>query len=259
MPATFKINDEVRAVLEKATIDSRSVVLNGQLDRGLYVQVNKVLEGAGGKWNRGLRAHVFERDPREALGLAIETGVAKNVKQELQAFYTPDDVADRLVESVDLPEGAALVLEPSVGGGALVRAVWRKNEHADVIGFDIDRVAVERLQKDKDSRLHVFERDFLEVDSQNFRVVDRVVMNPPFTKGQDIDHVLHALEFLKPGGVLASIMSGSALSGRTKRHHRLREALEAAEAWNQEELPGGSFKESGTGVRALILAIWKKG
>ena len=38
---------------------------------------------------------------------------------------------------------------------------------------------------------------------------DRIVMNPPFEAGQDIDHVRHAFQFLKDGGRLVSIMSPS--------------------------------------------------
>ena len=52
MAAKFKITDEVRAVLEAASITATSVKLNGQVDRALYVAVNKVLVGAGGKWDR---------------------------------------------------------------------------------------------------------------------------------------------------------------------------------------------------------------
>ena len=36
---------------------------------------------------------------------------------------------------------------------------------------------------------------------------DRVVMNPPFDLERDIDHVMHAMEFLKPDGLLVAIMS----------------------------------------------------
>ena len=36
---------------------------------------------------------------------------------------------------------------------------------------------------------------------------DRVVMNPPFCRGRDLDHVRHALRFVAPGGRLVAIMS----------------------------------------------------
>ena len=45
--------------------------------------------------------------------------------------------------------------------------------------------------------------DFLEHQGQ----YDRILMNPPFEGGSDIDHVMHAFDCLKPGGRLVSIMS----------------------------------------------------
>ena len=38
---------------------------------------------------------------------------------------------------------------------------------------------------------------------------DRIIANPPFTKNQDIDHVMQMWNFLKPGGRIVSIMSNS--------------------------------------------------
>ncbi|MBY0277906.1 hypothetical protein K2Z84_21440 [Candidatus Binatia bacterium] len=68
------ITPDVEQVLRASTITDTLLVLPQQLDRKLYVAVDKVLKAAGGKWNRKLGGHAFERDPREILGLALETG-----------------------------------------------------------------------------------------------------------------------------------------------------------------------------------------
>ena len=34
----------------------------------------------------------------------------------------------------------------------------------------------------------------------NNAIYDRILMNPPFEHGQDVDHVEHAFNLLKPGG-----------------------------------------------------------
>jgi len=46
-------------------------------------------------------------------------------RRELGAFYTPSDVADRLVERA-LPEGAPVVCDPACGDGAFLLAAARR-------------------------------------------------------------------------------------------------------------------------------------
>ena len=46
--------------------------------------------------------------------------------------------------------------------------------------------------------------DFLECNG-DLGTFDRIVMNPPFTNGDDIKHIMHALKMLKPGGRLVAI------------------------------------------------------
>jgi hypothetical protein len=84
---------------------------------------------------------------------------------------------------------------------------------------------------------------------------DKIVMNPPFSRQQDIDHVLHAWKLLKPGGRLVSVMSGGTEYRQNKK------ALAFQELWNVygyiEPLPPGSFEESGTGVNTVLVILDK--
>jgi 16S rRNA G1207 methylase RsmC len=84
---------------------------------------------------------------------------------------------------------------------------------------------------------------------------DRILMNPPFSKQQDIDHVLHAWKFLKPGGRLVAIMSG----GTDYRTNKKAVAFQnlVAEHGHIEPLPEGSFEESGTGVNTVLVVLDK--
>jgi hypothetical protein len=248
--ASFKITDAVRDVLAAATIDATTVRLNGQLDRDLYVQVDKVLRAAGGKWDRKTRAHVFDRDPREALGLAVETGQATNVKKALQAFYTPPELAARIAALARV-EAGHLVLEPSAGQGALADAVRAAQPGARVRCVEVDPVAVEHLR----GRYPVDVGDFLgmqpvpEVDAY-----DRIVMNPPFTKGQDIAHVTHALGFLKPGGRLVALTAPGWRFAENQAARSFRALLDILGA-HVEEVPAGTFKASGTGVATVLVVV----
>lgn len=49
--------------------------------------------------------------------------------------------------------------------------------------------------------------DFLALKPDPESLYDHVVMNPPFDRERDIDHIMHALDFLKPDGFLIAVMS----------------------------------------------------
>src|SRR5207248_10114039 len=73
-------------------------------------------------------------------------------RRELGAFYTPSDVADRLVERA-LPAGAPLVCDPACGDGAFLLAAARRLERRGIgratiasqllWGIDVDPEAVD--------------------------------------------------------------------------------------------------------------------
>ena len=86
------IEEDVLTVLSTLEIDENDVMITKQLDRKLYLAVNKVLERIGGKWNRKAKAHVFDADPTERLNNVIECGVLDpKVKQEvLEVVIGPD-------------------------------------------------------------------------------------------------------------------------------------------------------------------------
>jgi predicted RNA methylase len=212
-----------------------------------------VLRAAGGKWNRKARAHVFDRDPREALGLAVETGQATNVKKALQAFYTPPELAARMAALARV-EAGHLVLEPSAGQGALCEAVEAACREAKVIVCDLDPVAVADLRRRWDPIVGVSlePTDFLQVDPEP--IYDRIVMNPPFTKGQDIAHVTHALGFLKPGGRLVALTAPGWRFAENQTARSFRALLDILGA-HVEEVPAGTFKASGTGVATVLVVV----
>ena len=47
----MQISKEVLTVLSHATVEPKAVILNGQLDRKLYTDTDKVLRLMGGKWH----------------------------------------------------------------------------------------------------------------------------------------------------------------------------------------------------------------
>lgn len=244
----------VLEVLRRSTVTADRVILPAeQLDRKTYEAVNKVLADVGGKWNRSARAHLFTKDPRPALGLAVETGVSVNAKKARQAFYTPDAVADQVIGHADIEAGMT-VLEPSAGNGSLIRAIDRLASDCRcgrpyITAIELDADEAEGL-KGLPGIFTVHVGDFMKQDPKP--AFDRIVMNPPFTKKQDIRHVIHAYQFLKPGGRLVAITSPTA-----DRDPKFVALLRSAEFHDKQELPEGAFKESGTNIRTAIHVIDK--
>jgi len=180
-----------------------------------------------------------------ALKAAAEKGV--EVVSAPQLFVTPKELAQRVIEAAEIQPGHR-ILEPSAGTGALLSA----------IPGDTCRVAVEINQALAGARrLHQLADvrccDFLQCNG-DLGKFDRVVMNPPFADQADIDHVTHALHFLKPGGKLVAIMSAGVSFRQDRKATQFRETIERL-GGTIEDLPDDSFKQSGTSVRTVLVEV----
>ena len=100
----------------------------------------------------------------------------------------------------------------------------------------------------------VLQADFLSLDPKDFPQYDAVVMNPPFANRADIKHTLHAARFVRPGGQLVSIMSAGVTFRTDKLTQRFTEFV-ASQDGQVIPLPESSFKESGTQVNTVIVAM----
>lgn len=185
-------------------------------------------------------------------------------------FPTPEAVARRAASdaSVDWarpPAGqdhAVLrVLEPSAGEGALI---WALKDSARRGSVELRFVAVElhpgrakalrMAGLDHASGDQVLERDFLTVTPDEIGLFDRIVMNPPFDRQNDIAHVVHAARFLAPGGKLVAIMAASVEFRDDARSVAFREMVEKSRG-EIRDLPLGSFESSGTMVSTCIVTM----
>ena len=246
----MKINETVRDILAECRVEGNILMLpDRQLDRNVYVSVNKVLEAMGGKWNRKAKGHVFDFSPEATLEEIVLSGEYTDTKKELQFFETPKELAVRLCDMAEITAECS-VIEPSAGRGRIADEILKRNPKS-IVCFEINN-GMEMYLKDKG--YDVYYRDFLEVDDEVS--ADRIVMNPPFSKQQDIDHVYKAYDCLKPGGILVSVMSTSHTYRTNSKSELFREFLEQIGA-EVEILPEGTFKESGTMVNTCVVKIRK--
>ncbi len=155
-----------------------------------------------------------------------------------QLFPTPPELAERLVEIADIQPGNR-VLEPSAGTGSIAAEVARNTE-GTLLCVEINKALSDGLDR---LGYVVHHKDFLECNG-DLGKFDRIVMNPPFSHGSDVKHILHAVGFLRPGGRLVSLCAAGP---------RQAETLKPMGRWI--DLPDGAFSEQGTNVRVAIVVI----
>lgn len=257
MPRTTRLSDRVLSILSTVRIEGNTVFLTcGMLSgdkegRKLYLDVNAALEALGGKWNRKAKGHVFPEDPTDKIENAILTGEVTPPSKN-GYFPTPPAIVDQLIKLAGCGRGD-YVLEPSAGRGNIVLPLTKIG--CKVTAFELLPENREHLKNLPFSYILEDEPDFLKALPHRF-IFDAVVMNPPFEKQQDIDHVLHAYKMLKPGGRLVSVMAAGITFRQDKKATALRALIDEVGGMIIP-LPDESFKESGTLVRTVIVVLPK--
>lgn len=262
---TLKFDNDVLEVLKRMSVqpcDSGFIgIISEQLDRNLYINVNKALEAMGGTWNRKAKGHIFTEDPRTYFESTIDSG--KIVIERDGFFETPKTIVEMMIKKVGVLPGKTMrnkkvvdeqpytILEPSAGMGAITSVL---EEHG------ISFLQIHCCEKNKKRAEFLASKgykvvcdDFLATTPEE--VYDRVFMNPPFEELQDIDHVRHAYKFLKQGGRLVSVMSEGPFFRNDKKAVEFRKWLEPI--GYSQKLDQNSFEESGTGVNTRLVIIHK--
>lgn len=247
----MKIPAAVLEVLTRAETDGPRLVLTGTLDRKLYLDTDKALEAAGGKWNRRERAHLFDGDAADAIEPLLLTGEIISAKQLHGYFPTPAPVVQQLLDHARIEPGMR-ILEPSAGRGAIALAAAAAGALVDCV--ELQAGHAEAIRDAHHPDVTVLVADFLTTSPQP--VYDRVVMNPPFATAADMAHVLHAFGALRPGGLLVAVMSAAVTFRQTTAAVAFRVWIDRASG-ELIPLPEGSFKESGTGVNTVIAVVPK--
>ena len=193
-------------------------------------------------------------------GPSYETGPLYHATpaKNFGAFNSSQAVVDFAMRDLHIASGTR-VLEPSAGTGMFAKAARAKG--ANVTCVEIQPGLAHELQAVHGFR-DVRQADFLTVKPSTFEPFDVILMNPPFDRGRDCDHVRHAWKFLRPGGSLVAVMSARAEFGTDGRHRALHDLIANendryhGRAWR--DLPEGSFRHAGTNVNTVVLTLTKK-
>ncbi len=253
-----KITVEVSDILRRSKCTASVLHLPEQLQPKMYQAVKKVLEISGFKWNRTSGCHdAVSGDAAATLAQALDDGSIVDPKKEWDLFETPVVVAEKMAAMCGLKRGM-VVLEPSAGNGRLALAA------AEYVGKEAV-VCIEAQEKCCATLMNLGFRnaiccDFMGLGSQTIPKgleVDVIIANFPFSDSQDIRHCRHAYDILQPGGRMVCITGLSWQFRTTKAHVEFRSWFEDLRGTTVMELPSGTFSESGTNVRSLLLTIDK--
>jgi hypothetical protein len=164
-------------------------------------------------------------------------------------FPTQSPVVDLILQRARIEPGMT-VLEPEAGSGHIADAVKEECPGAVISVCEINL----RLRELLKLKGYTFAgEDFMELEQGSY---DRIVMNPPFEKQADIDHIQKAYSLLAPEGILVSVLSPSFEFRSDRKSVEFRGWLDSLDAtW--ENLPDGSFKASGTGIATRLVVIEK--
>lgn len=191
----------------------------------------------------------------------LEQKIEKVRFSDIPGFFpTPDAVIDQMIQLADvLPTHK--ILEPSAGIGSICdRLVAHGIPAGSIVCCEVWPSLCDILEAKK---YLVVRGDFLEQFSnlQDGWGYDRIIANPPFERGQDIEHSLHAFAQLKPNGRLVSIMSNSFTFRTDVKSLAFRDWLKTVDH-EIIDLPDGSFSGAKafrqTGVACKILVVNKE-
>ena len=251
----MKISAEVLQVLEASRVENGAegcllFLPDRQLERKLYEAVNKILEAMGGQWLRKSKAHLFagKSNVADLLDAAMISREVTDAKKEFQFFPTPAKIAAQMVEWAEIKPDMS-ILEPSAGDGAIAR--FLPGIRQCIFCVELNEEMVPKLQHLGFNAAH---GDFLK---SNFpKPFDRILMNPPFTRQQDVDHILHAYNQLALGGVMVALSSPSWQFRENAKSVAFRQWLQAVDS-DIREIPEGAFKTSGTMIRTVMIKVNK--
>jgi phospholipid N-methyltransferase len=184
----------------------------------------------------------------------IEELEIKIKSKKIEGFFpTPKKLIDELISIAELKQGES-ILEPSAGKGDILDRI--KEQFNDTVKLSACELNTDLRELLKLKGYELVGTDFLQVD-QSF---DKIIMNPPFEKGQDIDHVLHALSLLKKGGRLVAIMGEGVFFRNFKKEKEFRDKLFHLNAFISDKIQG-AFKDAfnQTGIAVRIVAINQDG
>lgn len=216
---------------------------------GLGFKSMHIVRQACREYYDSLKSSGIYSDKRSNKAKDIE--VLNNIRsRKIPGFFpTPEPLVKKILNNIKVYDDDT-ILEPSAGIGNIASVLKKQfpNNDLQLIEFNTDL-----YNYLKTKGYNVLNQSFLDYKVKH----DVIVMNPPFEKDQDIDHVMHAFNLLRPDGRLIAIMAANKSRSSRKKRQEFEKFLNA-NGW-YEENPAGSFNSSfmPTGVNTITVYLEK--
>ncbi|WP_347364387.1 hypothetical protein [Vibrio vulnificus] len=236
-------------MLDIMVLDGSRLILPTDVtfDQNSYLLLKKALINAGGRYNNS----AFEFDDASSASetvFRLLQGENINIKKSLQYFPTTDTAGDILLQDVDLQR--KVVFEPSAGEGYLVQRAFSAGA-SEVLAAEVYSKFHPLL---KASGAEVISENIFDVTAYDVSNVDIVIMNPPFSGGQDVKHIEHILNIIPDNAEVHAIMSIAVKERSNGIYESFRKFMQQ-HGIEPIEIPAGAFKESGTMVKTCVVRV----
>lgn len=158
--------------------------------------------------------------------------------------FTPSEIAEELVQYARIDNNSR-VLEPSAGIAKIADEIKKVTEYVDVCESSYQFSELLELKG-----YNIVGNDFLQYEKQGY--YDAIIMNPPFSKNQDITHLQHAYKLLKNNGTLVCITSPHWQFANDKASQDFRKWLEYKDYF-VKELEAKTFEMTGVVSRIVVI------
>lgn len=193
--------------------------------------------------------------PQELRTVAATEFTRRAKEGRLYEHYpTPQHIVGQMLDLANLQPGQR-VLEPSAGEGNIAEQIITRESDVILHVVEYAPLLADVLTL---KGLRVVGNDFLQYNQDVAIRYDRIVMNPPFDDGADIEHVYHAYRMLHDGGTLVAIVSGRAIDGGAEQNYMFRDFISERGSWQMftpSEYMGPSGELSNGRQISIVVAM----
>ena len=191
--------------------------------------------------------------------IELEKAISNIQWRKIPGFFpTPKPLIERMLDYARMFEKKGMnILEPSAGIGDIADAIKELNFDHDITCVEVnyELCNILKLKGYKVQEKDIFQFPINGIES---KVFDRIIMNPPFEKGQDVEHITHCYyKLLKDKGILVSVASKSVMSNSQNKYKMFRELVSGHGQFIK--LDEGEFKGAfnPTGVSTVLVILYK--
>lgn len=189
-----KVKSNLRDIKKEMSDEEDTFIYRPPFDK--CDSLDSVMSAIGAVIHNG--KYFFDYDPTDALNSIRFNGTLPD-KQSHQYYNTPEEIREYAQSMLALDAGEIL-LEPSAGQGHLLEGL----EHDNVYCVELSKLHCEILSAKGYSQL--LKCDFIDYAQRTDFKCDAVLMNPPYTKNQALNHVKAAYSMLNDGGQLVAVL-----------------------------------------------------